>query len=62
MLVRHIAGRYDTIDIKYSSSFIEKIVNFIMFDLFRYRLRMSIKIEKFKTHIKQKYLDGFSKK
>ena len=62
MLVRHIAGRYDTIDIKYSSSFIEKIVNFIMFDLFRYRLRMSIKIEKFKTHIKQKYLYGFLKK
>lgn len=62
MLIRHIAGKYDTVDIKYSSSLIEKIVNFIMFDLFRYRLQISIKIEEFKIYIKQKYIDKFSKK
>jgi len=62
MLIRHIAGRYDTIDIKYSSSLIEKIVTFITYYLLRYRLHLSAKIEKLKIHIKQVFNSKVLKK
>ena len=62
MLIRHIAGIYDTIDIKYSSSLIEKIVTFITYYLLRYRLHLSAKIEKLKIHIKQVFNSKVFKK
>ena len=53
LLIRHVSGRYDTIDIKYSSGFIEKVINFIQFGLFRLKLQFCIKIKRNKIGFKQ---------
>lgn len=45
LVIRHISGRYDTVDISHPIYIMEKIVNFMTFVFFRLKLRILSKIK-----------------